>query len=109
MRPAVWTSPNTPKRPMPKGYTAISRRAAPPRSVISAHCAPSRSPPRKAETMRTRTRPRHPGGSMYDLKITGGTVVDGTGADRYLADVGIVDGRIVDVRRRLSADPVLEG
>jgi N-acyl-D-amino-acid deacylase len=46
---------------------------------------------------------------VYDLKITGGTVVDGTGADRYLADIGIVDGRIVEVRRRQSSDPELEG
>jgi N-acyl-D-amino-acid deacylase len=36
---------------------------------------------------------------MFDLKITGGTVVDGTGADRYRADIGITDGRIVEVRR----------
>ena len=46
---------------------------------------------------------------MYDMKITGGTVVDGTGVDRYLADVGIADGRIVEVRRREPTDPGLDG
>ena len=32
---------------------------------------------------------------MYDLKITGGTIIDGTGAPRYSGAVGIRDGRIV--------------
>ena len=41
---------------------------------------------------------------MYDLKIVGGTVVDGTGADRYPADIGIKDGKIVEVRRRTNGD-----
>lgn len=31
----------------------------------------------------------------YDLKITGGTIIDGTGADRYQGDVGIKDGVVV--------------
>jgi N-acyl-D-amino-acid deacylase len=46
---------------------------------------------------------------MYDMKIVGGTVVDGTGADRYRADIGIKDGKIVDVRRRTNGDDQLGG
>ncbi|MGB5416787.1 MAG: amidohydrolase family protein [Polyangiales bacterium] len=34
---------------------------------------------------------------MYDLKIVGGTLVDGSGKDRHTADLGIKDGKIVDV------------
>jgi N-acyl-D-amino-acid deacylase len=36
---------------------------------------------------------------MFDLKIVGGTVVDGTGAPRFIADVGIRNGFITAVRR----------
>ena len=44
---------------------------------------------------------------MYDLTITGGTVVDGTGADRYRADIGIKDGRIATIHRVTGDDPGL--
>ena len=33
----------------------------------------------------------------YDIKITGGTIIDGTGAERRAGDIGIHDGRIVAV------------
>ena len=38
----------------------------------------------------------------FDLVIVGGTVVDGTGTDRFSADVGIRDGRVVEVARDLE-------
>ena len=46
---------------------------------------------------------------MYDLTITGGTVVDGTGDKPVNADIGIKDGKIVEVRRRDGDDAGLQG
>ena len=36
---------------------------------------------------------------MYDVKITDGTIVDGTGATRFVGDVAVKDGAIVEVSR----------
>ncbi len=46
---------------------------------------------------------------MYDLTITGGTVVDGTGDKPFRADIAISDGVIVEVRRRDGDDTGLSG
>ena len=46
---------------------------------------------------------------MYDLTITSGSVVDGTGDKPFRADIGIKDGRIVEVRRRDGDDSGLQG
>ena len=36
---------------------------------------------------------------MHDIKLTGGTVVDGTGGERFTGDVAIRDGQIPPVPR----------
>ena len=41
---------------------------------------------------------------MFDLKITGGTIVDGTGRARYVGDVAVSDGVIVAVGPEVEGD-----
>ncbi len=41
---------------------------------------------------------------MFDLKIAGGTIVDGTGARRFVADIGIRDGRIAAIGPELEGE-----
>lgn len=41
---------------------------------------------------------------MYDIIIRGGTIIDGTGAAATVADIGIVDGKIVDVAPSLVGE-----
>ena len=39
----------------------------------------------------------------YDLVISGGTIVDGTGVPRFRADLGIKDGRVARISGRINA------
>lgn len=52
----------------------------------------------------------HAGEPAFDIVITGGRVVDGTGAPSYIADVGINDGKIVKIGqlRETAADVVID-
>ena len=45
---------------------------------------------------------------MHDVVIRGGTIVDGTGVDRFVGDIGIDDGRIAEVGGRLEGTRVVE-
>jgi N-acyl-D-aspartate/D-glutamate deacylase len=41
---------------------------------------------------------------MFDLKITGGTIIDGTGAARFVGDVALENGVIVEVGPRIEGE-----
>ncbi len=43
---------------------------------------------------------------MYDLRINGGTIVDGTGRPRFVGDVAIADGVIAAVGPASRATPL---
>ncbi len=47
-------------------------------------------------------------GQGVELAVRGGTVVDGTGADPFVADVGITAGRVVAIGPRLRADDEID-
>ena len=40
---------------------------------------------------------------MFDIIIRGGTIVDGTGADRWVGDIAIEDGKIVSIEQSIDA------
>lgn len=40
---------------------------------------------------------------MYDLLITNGTIVDGTGQDRFVGDIAVKDGKVVKISRQAQA------
>jgi urease alpha subunit len=39
---------------------------------------------------------------MYDLLIKNGTVIDGTGAPRFMADVAVKDGKIAKIAAKIE-------
>lgn len=41
--------------------------------------------------------------TRFDTVIRGGTIADGTGGDTFVADIGIMDGKIAEIGRNLSA------
>ena len=40
----------------------------------------------------------------YDILIGGGTIIDGTGEDRFVGDIAIVDGKIAKIAPAIAAD-----
>ena len=40
--------------------------------------------------------------TSFDILIRGGAIVDGTGADRFVGDVAVSDGRIVAIAAALA-------
>ena len=46
---------------------------------------------------------------MFEMIIRNGTIIDGTGRDRYVADIGINDGKIVKIGEiKESSDNIID-
>ncbi|HBE40437.1 MAG TPA: aminoacylase [Bacteroidales bacterium] len=44
--------------------------------------------------------------STYDILIKGGTIIDGSGSEEFISDIGIKDGKIIDIGRLRNARSV---
>src|SRR5260221_14033082 len=107
-RDASCSAPTEPRPPPSR----LAKRSPMPASTSpkSAPSWPGPLPPR----WRARSKPglfTISGGTMLDLLIRGGTVIDGTGSPRRTADIGIKDGCVVaigkvreDAARVIDAD-----
>src|SRR4051794_30885176 len=90
--------------------------STPTRSCNGCSASPRRSssrsaPPRSSSSRRTSLRPSRQEGSVDDLVIKNGRIVDGTGAPAFMGDVSVCDGIITEVgavgrraRRTIDAD-----
>ncbi len=45
---------------------------------------------------------------MYDLIIRNGVILDGTGSDGYISDIGIKDGKIAEIGKNLEGEKVID-